>query len=340
MKLLVTGGCGFIGSNFIRYVIKKHPSYHLVNVDKLTYAGNLENLQGLERKRTYRFVKADICNAAQMTTVFKKTKPDAVINFAAESHVDRSISSAAPFIKTNFLGVGVLLNCALEYGKKKFLHISTDEVYGSILRGKFKETSRLDPSSPYSASKAAADGLVMSYYRTYGLPILITRSSNNYGPYQFPEKFIPLVILNTLTNKKIPLYGDGLNIRDWIYVEDNCQAIDTILHKGTAGEIYNIGGQCERTNTFVANKILTILKKSASLITYVQDRPGHDRRYALSISKIKKELKWQPRTSFSDGLKRTIAWYLDNQSWLRNTQTGAYRRFYKKYYGSLGLTDL
>ncbi|UCC10939.1 MAG: dTDP-glucose 4,6-dehydratase [candidate division WOR-3 bacterium] len=340
MKLLVTGGCGFIGSNFIRYIIKKHPSYRIVNVDKLTYAGNLENLHGLKKKRTYRFIKADICNASQMTKVFKKTKSDTVINFAAESHVDRSISSAAPFIKTNFLGVGVLLNCALEFGVKKFLHISTDEVYGSILRGKFKEPSRLDPSSPYSASKAAADGLVMSYYRTYGLPILITRSSNNYGPYQFPEKFIPLVILNALTNKKIPLYGDGLNIRDWIYVEDNCHAIDTVLHKGMPGEIYNIGGQCERTNRFVVKTILKILKKPASLITYVQDRPGHDRRYALSVTKIRNELKWQPRTSFSEGLKRTIAWYLDNQGWLKNTQTGAYRTFYKKYYGSLGLKDL
>ncbi len=340
MKLLVTGGCGFIGSNFIRFIIKKHPSYHIVNVDKLTYAGNLENLKGLEKKRTYRFIKADICNASQMVTVFKKSKPDAVINFAAESHVDRSISSAAPFIKTNFLGVGVLLQCALEYGTKKFLHISTDEVYGSILRGKFKETSRLDPSSPYSASKAAADGLVMSYYRTYGLPVLITRSSNNYGSYQFPEKFIPLIILNALTNKKIPLYGDGLNIRDWIYVEDNCHAIDTVLHKGVAGELYNIGGQCERTNRLVVNTILKILKKPASLITYVQDRPGHDRRYALSIAKINKELTWQPRISFSEGLKKTIAWYLDNQGWLRNTQTGAYRTFYKKYYGSLGLKDL
>ncbi len=340
MKLLVTGGCGFIGSNFIRYLIKKHPSYHIVNVDKLTYAGNLENLKGLEKKRTYRFIKADICNASQMAAVFKKTKPGAVINFAAESHVDRSISSAMPFIKTNFLGVGVLLNCALEYSIRKFLHISTDEVYGSILRGKFKETSRLDPSSPYSASKAAADGLVMSYYRTYGLPILITRSSNNYGPYQFPEKFIPLVILNALTNKKIPLYGDGLNIRDWLYVEDNCRAIDTVLHKGMPGEIYNIGGQCERTNRFVVNKILRMLKKPASLITYVQDRPGHDRRYALSVTKIKKELTWHSRTSFSEGLKRTIAWYVNNQEWLRNAQTGAYRKFYKKYYGSLGLTDL
>jgi dTDP-glucose 4,6-dehydratase len=339
MNLLITGGCGFIGSNFIRYIMKKHPNYSIFNVDKLTYAGNLENLKGLEKKRTYRFFKADICSASHMNKVFKKAAPDAVINFAAESHVDRSISSASPFIKTNFLGVGVLLNCALQCGIKKFLHISTDEVYGSILRGKFKETTRLEPSSPYSASKAAADALVMSYYKTYNLPVLITRSSNNYGPYQFPEKFIPLIILNALSDKTIPLYGDGLNIRDWIHVEDNCRAIDSVLHKGKAGEIYNIGGQCERTNLYVVNNILQILKKPSSLITFVQDRPGHDRRYALSILKIKKELHWQPRTSFIKGLRKTIAWYLDNQEWLKNTQTGAYRRFYKKYYTSLGLTD-
>jgi len=340
MKLLITGGCGFIGSNYIRYLIKKHPSYEITNVDKLTYAGNLENVKGLEHRKTYRFIKADICNVPRMNKVFKKTAPDAVINFAAESHVDRSISSAAPFIKTNFLGVGVLLDCALQYGIKKFLHISTDEVYGSLLRGTFKETTRLDPSSPYSASKAAADGLVMSYYKTYGLSVLITRSSNNYGPYQFPEKFIPLIILNAFKNKAIPLYGDGLNIRDWIYVEDNCQAIDIVLHRGRPGEIYNIGGQCERTNRYVARQILKTLKKPASLITLVQDRPGHDRRYALSIVKIKKDLGWQPRISFAEGLQKTIAWYLDHQDWLRNTQTGAYRTFYKKYYTSLGLTDL
>lgn len=340
MKVLITGGCGFIGSNYIRYIVKKHPSYEITNVDKLTYAGNLENVKGLEKRRTYRFIKADICNVPRMNKVFKKTVPDAVINFAAESHVDRSISSAAPFIKTNFLGVGVLLNCALQYGIKKFLHISTDEVYGSILRGKFKETTRLDPSSPYSASKAAADGLVMSYYRTYGLPVLITRSSNNYGPYQFPEKFIPLIILNALKNKTIPLYGDGLNVRDWMHVEDNCRAIDIVLHRGRPGEIYNIGGQCERTNRHVARQILKILKKPASLVTPVQDRPGHDRRYALSIVKIKKDLGWQPRVSFRKGLLKTIAWYLDHQDWLRNTQTGAYRTFYKKYYTSLGLTDI
>ncbi|MCK4940969.1 dTDP-glucose 4,6-dehydratase [candidate division WOR-3 bacterium] len=337
MNVLITGGCGFIGSNFIRYFSKKHPSYEVVNVDKLTYAGNLENLKGFEKKKKYRFIKADISNAAQMKKVFRRFGPDAVINFAAETHVDRSVSAPAPFIKTNIQGVGVLLNCAFEYGVKKFLQISTDEVYGSILRGKFRETGMLDPSSPYSASKAAADGLVIAYYKTFKFPVLITRSSNNYGPYQFPEKFIPLIIFNALKKKKIPLYGDGMHVRDWIYVEDNCKAVDMVFHKGKIGEIYNIGGQYERTNTYVVKKILHTLKKPSGLITHVKDRPGHDRRYALSISKIKRELGWQPRISFEKGLMKTIQWYRDNSEWLNNTQTGAYRSFYRKYYSKLGL---
>jgi dTDP-glucose 4,6-dehydratase len=340
MKVLITGGCGFIGANFIRYFARKHPTHDIINVDKLTYAGNLENLKGFEQKKKYRFIKADISNAAQMKRVFRRFGPDTVINFAAESHVDRSISTPAPFIRTNIQGVGVLLNCALEYGVKKFLQISTDEVYGSILKGKFLETTVLDPSSPYSASKAAADGLVMAYYRTYKLPVLISRSSNNYGPYQFPEKFIPLVIFNALKNRKIPLYGDGLHIRDWIYVDDNCQAIDKVFQKGEFGEVYNIGGQYDRTNTYVVHKILDILGKPHSLIEHVKDRPGHDRRYALSISKINKHLGWRPKMSFEQGIKKTIGWYLDNTGWLRNTQTGAYRSFYKKYYTKLGLKDI
>jgi dTDP-glucose 4,6-dehydratase len=337
MKVLITGGCGFIGSNFIRYFTKKHPSYNIINVDKLTYAGNLENLKGFERKKGYRFIRADISSAAHIKKVFRRFSPDGVINFAAESFVDRSISAPAPFIKTNFQGVGVLLNCALEYGVKKFLQISTDEVYGSILKGKFRETSILDPSSPYSASKAAADGLVIAYHKTFKLPVVITRSSNNYGPYQFPEKFVPLIIFNALKNKKIPLYGDGLHVRDWIYVDDNCKAIDLVFHKGKIGEIYNIGGQYERTNTYVVKKILRTLKKPYDLITPVKDRPGHDRRYALSISKIKRDLGWQPKTSFDTGLAKTIQWYEDNTEWLKDTQTGAYRSFYKKYYSKLGL---
>jgi len=339
MKFLVTGGCGFIGSNFIRYFSKRHPSYEIINVDKLTYAGNLENLKGFEKKKNYHFVKADISNAPLMKKVFMHFQPDAVINFAAESHVDRSISAPAPFIRTNFQGVGILLNCALEYGVKKFLQISTDEVYGSILRGRFRETSVLDPSSPYSASKAAADVLAVAYYRTYKLPVLITRSSNNYGPYQFPEKFIPLIIFNALHNKQIPLYGDGMHVRDWIHVEDNCMAIDLVLHKGRIGEIYNIGGQHDRTNTYVAQKILGILRKPQSLVTHVKDRLGHDRRYALSNTKITRELSWRPRIPFERGIVETIRWYQDNTAWLKNTQTGSYRRFYKKYYSRLGLNN-
>lgn len=337
MKVLITGGCGFIGSNFIGYFSRQHPSYKVINIDKLTYAGNLENLKGFEKKKNYRFIKADISNVAQMRRVFRRFQPDAVINFAAESFVDRSISASAPFIRTNFQGVGVLLNCALEYGVEKFLQISTDEVYGSILRGKFRETSVLNPSNPYSASKAAADLLTTAYYKTYKLPVLITRSSNNYGPYQFPEKFIPLVIFNAFKNKKIPLYGDGMNVRDWIYVEDNCRAIDMVFHKGRIGEVYNIGGQYERTNTDVVQKILRTLGKPRDLVVRVKDRPGHDRRYALSIIKITRELGWRPRVSFEKGLMKTIRWYQSNSEWLSNTQTGAYRSFYKKYYTKLGL---
>jgi dTDP-glucose 4,6-dehydratase len=337
MRVLITGGCGFIGSNFIRYFCRRYPSREIINVDKLTYAGNLENLRGFEKRKNYRFVKADISNAAQMKRVFRRLRPGVVINFAAESHVDRSISAPAPFIRTNFQGVGILLNCALEYGVKKFLQISTDEVYGSILRGRFRETSVLDPSSPYSASKAAADVLAVAYYRTYKLPVLITRSSNNYGPYQFPEKFIPLIIFNALHNKQIPLYGDGMHVRDWIHVEDNCMAIDLVLHKGRIGEIYNIGGQYDRTNKYVAHKILGILRKPQSLVTHVKDRPGHDRRYALSNTKITRELGWRPSIPFERGIVATIRWYKDNAGWLKNTQTGAYRSFYKKYYSKLGL---
>jgi dTDP-glucose 4,6-dehydratase len=310
-----------------------------MNVDKLTYAGNIENLKGFEKKKNYQFVKADICNPASMKKVFNKTKPDCVINFAAETHVDRSIAAPSQFIETNVLGVSILLNLALEHKVKKFLQVSTDEVYGSILRGVFKEIDTLTPSSPYAASKAGADNLVIAYHTTYGLPALITRSSNNYGPYQFPEKFIPLVIHNGLNNKKIPLYGDGKNTRDWIYVEDNCEAIDAVLHKGRIGEIYNIGAHNERQNINVVIRILKTLRKPMSLVSYVKDRPGHDRRYALSISKIKQHTGWTPKTRFETGIKKTIAWYQENTAWLKNTQTGAYRSFYKKYYSKLGLKD-
>lgn len=339
MKVLITGGCGFIGANFIRYFVKKHPAFEILNVDKLTYAGNLENLSGLEKHKNYHFVKTDISNPSAMKKVFTKFQPQAVINFAAETHVDRSIVASSQFIKTNFMGVAILLNLALKFGIKKFLHISTDEVYGSLLRGRFTETSPLNPSNPYAASKAAADGLVIAYYKTYKLPILITRSSNNYGPYQFPEKFIPLAINNALGNKKIPVYGDGLNVRDWLYVQDNCQAIDTVFGRGVIGEIYNIGGRNELTNIYVVKKILQSLKKDGGLITHIKDRPGHDRRYALSLNKIKRQLNWHPKTSFAEGIKKTVQWYQKNRKWLKNTQTGEYRKFYKKYYRRLGLKE-
>ena len=340
MTILVTGGCGFIGTNFIRYFIKKHPRYRIINIDKLTYAGNLENLKDLKKRKNYHFVKADICNALFMRKLFNKFKPDAVINFAAETHVDRSITAPSQFMKTNFLGVGILLNLCLDFGIKRFLQVSTDEVYGSIKQGSFCENSLLTPSSPYAASKAGADGLVMAYHTTYKLPVLITRTTNNYGPYQFPEKLIPLVILNALKNKKIPVYGDGMNVRDWIYVEDNCTAIDQVLHKGKIGEIYNIAGKCEKTNIQVIKTLLRILNIDRSLITYVKDRPGHDQRYSLSIRKIKKHPGWQPQTSFQAGIKKTIEWYQDNKDWLHNTQTGAYRKFYKQYYSRLGLKNI
>ncbi|KPK62581.1 dTDP-glucose 4,6-dehydratase [candidate division WOR_3 bacterium SM23_42] len=340
MNVLVTGGCGFIGSNFIHYFNKKYPHHKVLNVDKLTYAGNLENLKGLERRRYYKFVKADICNARVMKDVFEKTRPDTVINFAAESHVDRSVVSAAPFLKTNFLGVSVLLNLSLQYKVGRFLQISTDEVYGSILRGRFTEESMINPSSPYAASKTAADALVISYYKTHGLPVLITRSSNNYGPYQFPEKLIPLTIINALGDKKIPIYGDGMNIRDWLYVEDNCAAIDLVLQHGRIGEIYNIAGENELTNMYVIKRILRYLRKDKSLMTCVADRPGHDRRYALSINKMKRQLGWYPKTSFEVGIKKTIDWYSKHKRWLKSTQTGEYRHFYKKYYTQLGLTQI
>ncbi len=337
MKVLVTGGCGFIGSNYIRYIIKKRPKYKIFNIDKLTYAGNLENLKDLKNKKNYKFIRADITNARIMGQIFKKFMPDAVINFAAETHVDRSILSPSSFIKTNFLGVGILLNLSLKFSVQRFIQISTDEVYGSILNGKFTEESPISPSSPYSASKAAADHLVLSYYKTYKLPVLITRSSNNYGPYQFPEKLIPLVIHNALNNKKIPVYGDGRNVRDWLYVEDNCRAIDLIFQKGRSGEIYNIGGEQELTNIDVVKMILKTLKRDFSLICFVKDRPGHDRRYALSINKIKKEIGWSPSVTFSQGIKKTINWYLRNKVWFQHVEKGTYRKFYKKYYSKLGL---
>jgi|SRR3989344_5511322 len=312
MKILITGGLGFIGSNFIRHFLKKYPDYEITNLDKMTYCGNPENLSDIEKNKNYSFVKGDICDSS---VVKKSVKgKDVVINFAAETHVDRSIIESGSFVKTDVLGTHTLLEAAKKYNIKKFLQISTDEVFGSIENGSFNENSLLQPNSPYSASKAGGDMIVRAYNKTFGIPALITRSSNNYGPYQYPEKFMPLFITNLLENKKVPLYGDGKNVRDWLFVVDNCEAIDIVFHKGAVGEIYNIGGDCEKKNIDVVKMILKALGKDESHIEYVKDRLAHDRRYSLDSSKIKK-LGWKPKTSFEDGLKATIDWYRKNEDW-------------------------
>lgn len=309
-KILVTGGAGFIGSNFIKYMLNQYKSYQIINLDLLTYAGNLNNLKELEDNVNYQFIKGDICDV-QLVEDLLKDKIDFIVNFAAESHVDRSIKDPAIFVKTNIMGTQVLLDLARKYNIKRFIQISTDEVYGSLGKERlFSEDSPLAPSSPYSASKASADLLVKSYYKTFNLPINITRCSNNYGPQQYPEKLIPLMITNALEDKDLPVYGDGLQIRDWLYVEDHCKAIDLVLHKGKIGEIYNIGANNERTNLEIIKFILEYLNKPFSLIKHVKDRPGHDRRYAINFRKIQKELGWEPEYSFEDGLKATIDWYL------------------------------
>ncbi len=312
MRLLITGGAGFIGSNFIKHTLKAYPNYKIVNLDKLTYAGNLDNLKDIENNPNYDFVKGDICDSLLVSKLAKKV--DVVINFAAESHVDRSIEFPDEFISTNVLGVNNLLKCSLDAGVKKFIQISTDECYGSIESGSFKETDTLNPSSPYSASKAAGDLIASSYWKTYGFPVIITRSTNNFGPYQYPEKLIPLFITNLLEGKKVPLYGDGLNVRDWIYVQDNCEAIDLVLHEGKEGEIYNIGAKNELPNVEVTKMVLNILGKDEKFIEYVADRPGHDRRYSVDISKMK-VLGWKPRHNFTEGLRLVVDWYRDNKWW-------------------------
>ena len=314
MRILVTGGMGFIGSNFIRHMLRKYEDYDIMNLDKLTYAGNPDNLKDVEGNKRYSFVKGDICNKELVKEVMIDV--DAVVNFAAETHVDRSITSADDFVRTNVYGTYVLLEAAREHDIRKYLQVSTDEVYGSIEEGAFKETDLLTPSNPYSSSKAGADLLALSYHNTYGLPVLVTRSSNNFGPYQYPEKLIPFFILKALRDEKLPLYGTGKNIRDWIYVEDNCTALDLILHKGKAGEIYNVGGSNEKTNLEITKILLDKLEKPESLITYVEDRPGHDYRYSLDITKIK-ELDWQPKYTFEEGMERTIQWYVENEWWWR-----------------------
>jgi dTDP-glucose 4,6-dehydratase len=309
---MVTGGAGFIGSNFIHYILKKYPYYEVVNYDKLTYAGNLDNLKGLEKNPNYQFVHGDIDDIDKVVDVMRGCH--LVLNFAAESHVDRSIQSSREFIKTNVLGLQSLLDAAKFLKIPRFIQISTDEVYGSRKKGFFKESDRLSPSSPYSASKAAADLLCYSYWVTYKMPIIITRSSNNFGPYQYPEKLIPLLITNALEDKPLPIYGDGKNVRDWLYVEDNCAAIDLVMHQGMDGQIYNIGGGNEFNNLTIAEMVLEQLKKPKSLIKFVADRPGHDFRYAIDTSKVK-ALGWQPRHDFNSALKKTIAWYQENKQW-------------------------
>lgn len=334
MKLLVTGGAGFIGSNFVIYMLEQHPDYEIINVDALTYAGNLENLKSLESNTRHTFVKADITDAAEMDRLIGQGV-DVVVNFAAESHVDRSILEPDVFVRTNVNGTQALLEVAKKHNVTKFVQVSTDEVYGSLgPTGLFSEETPLQPNSPYSASKAGGDLLVRAYHETFGLPVNITRCSNNYGPYQFPEKLIPLMISRALADEALPVYGDGLNIRDWLYVEDHCSAIDLVIHQGRNGEVYNIGGNNERTNVHIVKTILEQLGKPESLIKYVQDRPGHDRRYGIDPTKTMSELGWKPKYTFETGIKETIQWYLNNKEWWTHIQSGVYQQYYAKQYGS------
>ncbi len=339
MKILVTGGAGFIGSNFIHYMLKKYPEYQIVNYDSLTYAGNLENLKTVENNSHYQFIKGDITDGKRVEKIIKEYQVELIVNFAAESHVDRSILNPEDFIKTNVLGTYTLLQAALKNGKIRFHHISTDEVFGSLGPNDpaFNETTHYDPRSPYSASKASSDHLVRAYFHTFALPVTISNCSNNYGPFMFPEKLFPLFITNLLEGKKIPLYGDGLNVRDWLYVEDHCRAIDLIIHKGKLGETYCIGGNCEKTNKEVTYKILELMGKNESSIEFVKDRLGHDKRYAINFSKIKKELGWEPQIKFEEGLKKMILWYQENEKWWKNIKTGQYQDYYQKNYQIKGL---
>ena len=331
-NILVTGGCGFIGSNFLRLMCTKYPNYNFVNLDKLTYAGNLENLDGVN-SANYFFEKVDICDSLKVKTVFEKYAIDTVINFAAESHVDRSIFGAFDFIQTNIVGTQILLENAKEFQVEKFLQVSTDEVYGSLSdTGKFTETTPLHPNSTYSASKSSADLIALAYHHTFGLNVLITRCSNNYGPYQFPEKLIPLMIINALNNISLPIYGNGMNVRDWLYVEDHCLAIDSVLHIGKFGEVYNIGGNNEWRNIDIVKLILKKLNKPESLIAFVKDRLGHDFRYAIDSSKITNELNWKPIYDFENGISNTINWYLENKTWWKKIISGEYKNYYKLQY--------
>src|SRR6267143_984129 len=333
MTILVTGGCGFIGSNFVQHMLDRHPGETVINLDKLTYAGNPENLSGIENHPNYHFVKGDICDRNVVESIFKQNKVDAVINFAAESHVDRSIVGSAIFSETNVAGTNVLLDVAREHSVGRYIQISTDEVYGSLgTEGKFTEGSRMHPNSPYAASKAAADLLALAYHHTHGLPVIITRCSNNYGPFQFPEKLIPLMIARALDDKPLPVYGDGLNVRDWLHVKDHCAAIDLILRGGKPGEVYNIGGNNEWKNIDVVRLVLKKLGKPESLISFVKDRLGHDRRYAIDAAKADRDLGWRPRTPFEQGLNETVEWYQKHESWWRRIISGEYQQYYRKLY--------
>ncbi len=332
MKLVVTGGAGFIGSNFVRHVLAKHPQYSILNLDKLTYSGNLHTLQDVKADPRHTFVRGDICDRRKVQEVLSGGV-EAVVHFAAESHVDRSILDSAAFVKTNVLGTQCLLDAARAAGVRRFVLVSTDEVYGSAAPGeKFTEESRLAPNSPYAASKAGADLVARSYFRTYRFPVIITRCTNNYGPYQYPEKFLPLIITRAMRGESIPVYGDGQQVRDWIYVTDHCAALDTILHQGREGEIYNLGAGNEWANVEIARRILHLLGKPESLLTYVQDRPGHDRRYALESEKVQRELGWAPETTLEAGLKQTVDWYLANGDWIRRVAARGYRSYYRRQY--------
>ena len=333
MKILVTGGAGFIGSNFIHYWIKKYPEDRIVNLDALTYAGNLENLRGIEKKMSYEFVKGSINDERLVNELVSNV--DLIVHFAAESHVDRSILDSEDFVKTNIDGTRVLLDAAKNNGGKRLHHVSTDEVYGSLGKDDpaFTEKNSYDPRSPYSASKAASDHLVRAYFHTHKLPITISNCSNNYGPYQFPEKLIPLFVTNLIEGKKIPIYGTGKNIRDWLHVKDHCEAIDLIIKKGKLGETYCVGGEAEKTNMEITRKILETMNKGKENIEYVEDRKGHDKRYAIDITKIRNELGWEPKISFETGIKETINWYINNQNWWKNIKSGKYEQYYDKQYG-------
>ncbi|HXF48753.1 MAG TPA: dTDP-glucose 4,6-dehydratase [Verrucomicrobiae bacterium] len=332
MKVLVTGGAGFIGSNFVRHLLSSRPDVEIINFDKLTYAGNLENLSDVEASPHYHFIRGDVAIRAELEPVFSE-KIWGIVHFAAESHVDRSLYSPLVFVETNVFGTGNLLDLALRHKVERFVHISTDEVYGSTASGKFSETSHLNPTSPYSASKASSDLLALAYFKSFGLPVVVDRCTNNFGPYQFPEKLIPLFVTNAMENKPLPVYGDGLYVRDWLFVGDHCRAIEKMLFEGKPGEIYNVGGSNELTNLDITRRILARLKKPESLITHIADRPGHDRRYALDASKLQRELGWKVEQPLEQALDSTIDWYANNRSWWQKVKSGEYQQYYDRHYG-------